>query len=174
MIRREELVKIGKFHRPHGIGGELSFSFTDDSFDGAENPFLVCELDGLFVPFRLEEYRFTSGSAALVQLRTVDSGDKARRLAGREVYFPKDQLREAEAAGEAQTGERWVGFAVIDERLGELGVVTAVDDSTLNVLFIVERDGEELLVPAAEGIVVRVDPAGRKIYVALPDGFPLP
>jgi len=33
MIKREEVYKIGLFNKPHGIHGELSFSFTDDVFD---------------------------------------------------------------------------------------------------------------------------------------------
>ena len=30
MITREELIKIGRFNKPHGVKGELSFTFTDD------------------------------------------------------------------------------------------------------------------------------------------------
>lgn len=30
MIRKEEVYKIGIFNKPHGIHGELSFTFTDD------------------------------------------------------------------------------------------------------------------------------------------------
>ena len=96
MIQRDELIKIGKFNKPHGIKGELSFSFTDDSFDESECPFLICELDGIFVPFRLEESRFTSANAALVKLKFIDSDQKARRLANQDVYFPKKHKRESE------------------------------------------------------------------------------
>ena len=30
MIEREELIKIGRFNKPHGVKGELSFTFTDE------------------------------------------------------------------------------------------------------------------------------------------------
>ena len=33
MIKRDELIKIGVFNKPHGIQGELAFTFTDDIFD---------------------------------------------------------------------------------------------------------------------------------------------
>ena len=36
MIRKEEVYKIGIFNKPHGIHGELSFTFTDDIFDRVE------------------------------------------------------------------------------------------------------------------------------------------
>ena len=60
MIRKEEVYKIGIFNKPHGIHGELSFTFTDDIFDRVEAEYLICLLDGIFVPFFIEEYRFRS------------------------------------------------------------------------------------------------------------------
>ena len=40
MIRKEEVYKIGIFNKPHGIHGELSFTFTDDIFDRVEAEYL--------------------------------------------------------------------------------------------------------------------------------------
>jgi 16S rRNA processing protein RimM len=170
MINRNDLIKIGNFNKPHGIVGELSFSFTNDAFDEAENPFLICELDGIFVPFRLEEYRFTSGSAALVKLKTIDSESKARRLAHHEVFFPKHQIR-SQKEEKIDSWDYFIGFSLIDNQTGEVGTITAVDDSTLNTLFIVEKNDSELLIPAAEEMVTQLDIAGKKIYVTLPEGL---
>lgn len=64
MIRKEEVYKIGIFNKPHGIHGELSFTFTDDIFDRVEAEYLICLLDGIFVPFFIEEYRFRSDTTA--------------------------------------------------------------------------------------------------------------
>ena len=33
MIKEEEVFKIGKINKPHGVKGEMSFTFTDDIFD---------------------------------------------------------------------------------------------------------------------------------------------
>ena len=44
MIRKEEVYKIGIFNKPHGIHGELSFTFTDDIFDRVEAEYLICLL----------------------------------------------------------------------------------------------------------------------------------
>ena len=78
MIKREDVYKIGVFNKPHGIHGELSFTFTDDIFDRVEAEYLICLLDGIFVPFFLEEYRFRSDSTALVKLEGVDTAERAR------------------------------------------------------------------------------------------------
>ena len=170
MINREELIKIGNFNKPHGIRGELSFLFTDDSFDEVGNPFLICELDGIFVPFRLEECRFTSGSVALVKLKTIDSELKARSLANHEVYFPKNQIR-ALNEEKADTWDCFIGFSLIDKKNGEIGIIGSVDDSTLNTLFIVEKNNAEILVPAAGEMITHIDKSEKKIYVTLPEGL---
>ena len=64
MIRSEEVYKIGVFNKPHGIKGELQFTFTDDIFDRVDCDYLICLLDGILVPFFIEEYRFRSDTTA--------------------------------------------------------------------------------------------------------------
>ena len=88
MIKKEEVYKIGLFNKPHGIHGELQFTFTDDIFDRVDCDYLVCLLDGIFVPFFMEEYRFRSDSTALVKLEGVDTAERARMFTNVEVYFP--------------------------------------------------------------------------------------
>ena len=145
MIRKEEVYKIGIFNKPHGIHGELSFTFTDDIFDRADCDYLICLLDGIFVPFFMEEYRFRSDSTALVKLEGVDTAERARIFAG---------------------------FRMEDVNHGVLGEVVEVDNSTVNTLFVVEcSDGEELLVPAQEEFIVGIDQKHRLITVDLPEGL---
>jgi len=170
MIKREEVVKIGKLNKPHGIHGEISFTFSKDVFDRVENPFLICELDGIFVPFRLLEYRFTSDNSALVRLNTIDSDEKARRFANHDVFFAKKQLPE-ENPEEDFTWDYFIGFELEDQRYGLLGTISAIDDSTLNTLFILQKDKDELLIPASEGIITKIDDVNKRIFVDLPEGF---
>lgn len=42
MIKKEDVYKIGIFNKPHGIHGELSFTFTDDIFDRVEADKIFC------------------------------------------------------------------------------------------------------------------------------------
>ena len=94
MIKKDEVFKIGIFNKPHGVKGEISFTFTDDIFDRVECEYLVCLLDGIFVPFFIEEYRFRSDTTALVKLEGVDTSEKARMFTNVEVYFPKKYVVE--------------------------------------------------------------------------------
>ena len=46
-----------------------------------------------------------------------------------------------------------------------------VDNTTVNTLFVVERDEEELLVPAQEEFIVGLDQKQKLITVELPEGL---
>ena len=156
MIKKEEVYKIGLFNKPHGIHGELQFTFTDDIFDRVDCDYLICLLDGIFVPFFIEEYRFRSDSTALVKLEGIDTAERARMFTNVEVYFPVKHAEEAED-GEL-SWNFFVGFRMKDIRHGDLGEVVEVDTATVNTLFVVEQaDGEELLVPAQEEFIVEIN-----------------
>lgn len=169
MIRKEEVYKIGLFNKPHGIHGELSFTFTDDIFDRVDCNYLICRLDGIFVPFFIEEYRFRSDSTALVKLEGVDTAECARMFTNVEVYFPVERVDEVEP-GEL-SWDFFIGFQVEDVKHGVLGEVADVDTSTVNTLFVVEREGDELLIPAQEEFIVGIDQIHKIITVNLPEGL---
>lgn len=169
MIRKEEVYKIGIFNKPHGIHGEISFTFTDDIFDRVEADYLICMLDGILVPFFLEEYRFRSDTSALVKLEGVDSAESARMFTNIEVYFPAIH---AESTGpDEQSWDFFVGFLIKDIHHGNLGEVTEVDTTTINTLFVVDYNGEELLIPAQEDFIIEIDQEHKVITVELPEGL---
>ena len=170
MIKKEEVYKIGLFNKPRGIHGELQFTFTDDIFDRVDCDYLICLLDGIFVPFFIEEYRFRSDSTALVKLEGIDTAERARMFTNVEVYFPVKHAEEAED-GEL-SWNFFVGFRMEDVRHGELGEVVEVDTTTVNTLFVVEQeDGEELLIPAQEEFIVEINQEKKLITVELPEGL---
>lgn len=170
MIKKEEVYKIGLFNKPHGIHGELQFTFTDDIFDRADCDYLVCLLDGIFVPFFIEEYRFRSDSTALVKLVGVDTAERGRIFTNVEVYFPMEHAEEEVEMGEV-SWDFFVGFRMEDVRHGLLGEVVEVDTTTVNTLFVIEQEGEELLVPAQEEFIIEINQEQKLITVKLPEGL---
>ncbi len=156
MIKKDEVFKIGIFNKPHGVKGEISFTFTDDIFDRVECEYLVCLLDGIFVPFFIEEYRFRSDTTALVKLEGVDTSEKARMFTNVEVYFPKKYVGEEEDSDDIPTWNYFIGFKVED---------------VMNVLFAIEKGGEELLLPAHEEFITKLDKKKRLLTVEVPDGL---
>lgn len=169
MITEDEVYKIGTLTRVHALRGEVSLSFTDDVWDRADASYLILRIDGILVPFQLEEYRFRSDSVALVKFLHVDDSDAAQELVGSEVYFPVALTPEEDPVD--YTWAHFTGFSISDELLGDLGTVVSVEDSTANVLFCVEGRYGDLLLPAVEEFIVDIDHAGRHVTMHLPEGL---
>ena len=169
MIRKEEVFKIGVIGKPHGVKGEVSFTFTDDIFDRVDGEYLILLMDGILVPFFLEEYRFKTDTVALVKFEDIDSAEQARRLTHAEVYFP---MKYMETQEEVSSWNYFIGFRVEDVHQGLLGTVTDVDESTLNVLFAIENaSGDEILLPAHEEFILKVDHDQKILTVEVPEGL---
>ena len=84
MIKLDDIFKLGRFYTPHGICGEINFSFTDDIFDRTESPYWVVEIDGIFVPFFVESYRFRGETTALVKIEDINDEQAAKLLGKRQ------------------------------------------------------------------------------------------
>jgi 16S rRNA processing protein RimM len=169
MIKKEEVFKIGIINKPHGVKGEVSFTFTDDIFDRVEDcDYLVLLLDGILVPFFIEEYRFRSDNVALVKFEGIDSTEKARTLTNVEVYYPVKFMDDQE---EISSWNYFIGFRVEDIHHGCLGTVVDVDDATMNVLFVIENGDKEVLLPAHEEFILDIDRKKKILKVDIPDGL---
>ena len=169
MIKREDVYRIGQLAKPHGIKGEVSFNFTDDIFDRTEEcDYLICLMDGILVPFFIEEYRFKSDTVALIKFEGIDTAEQARRFTNIEVYYPTKYAEE----NDELSWSYFVGFQIIDEHEGVLGNIEAVDESTINTLFVINRpNGDELLIPAQETFITDMDHKKRTITMDLPEGM---
>ena len=169
MIKDSEVFRIGTITKPHGVNGEVVFQFTDDIFDRVECDYLICKLDGILVPFFMEEYRFKSDTSALVKFERMDTAESTLRLQGAEVYFPL-ALAEQDENGEL-SWSYFVGMTAFDEEAGELGTVVEVNNQTVNTLFVIDGKNGELLIPAQEEFIVEIDKENRHLYFNLPEGM---
>ena len=166
MIRKEEVYKIGRLGRTHGVKGEISFLFDDDVFDRVDADYLVIDIEGILVPFFMEEYRFKSDSNALMKFEGIDTQERARELTGCDVYFPRELTDDDE---ENLSWTALVGFSLIDADSGkDVGRIASIDDSTMNILFELE-DGT--LIPASEELITNIDTQRQQIEINLPEGI---
>ena len=166
MIRAEEVYKIGRLGKAHGVKGEVSFQFDDDIFDRVDADCLVLDIDGILVPFFMEEYRFRNDTVCLVKFCDIDTQQRAQELTGCDVYFPRVLAEDAE---EMPSLASLVGFEIVDASNGNtVGNIVAIDDSTINLLFELE-DGT--LIPASDELIEDIDAEQRTIRMNIPEGL---
>ncbi len=166
MIKQEEVYRIGRLGKAHGVKGEVSFQFDDDVFDRVDADYLVLDIDGILVPFFMEEYRFRNDSLCLVKFCDVDTQQRATELTGCDVYFPRaltDQTDEMPSLASL------IGFTIVDANSKkDIGIISAIDDQTVNMLFELE-DGR--LIPANDDLVDEIDMEQQQITMNIPEGL---
>lgn len=166
MIKREDVYKIGRLGKAHGVKGEVSFQFDDDIFDTTDANYLILEIDGILVPFFMEEYRFRNDSLALVKFCDVDTQQRASELTGCDVYFPRTLAEDSE--GQLSLSSL-VGFDIVEASNGKVvGKIAAIDDTTQNILFELE-DGR--LIPASDELITNIDTNRQQIIMQIPTGL---
>lgn len=166
MIKQEEVYKIGRLGKSHGVKGEVSFQFDDDIFDRVDADYLVLDIDGILVPFFMEEYRFRSDTICLVKFKGIDTQQRAQELTGCDVFFPRAL---AEEGDEMPSLSMLVGFEIISVPDGSaIGKIAAIDDSTANILFELE-DGT--LIPANDDLIELIDADQQQIKMNIPQGL---
>jgi 16S rRNA processing protein RimM len=169
MISKAEVFPIGQIAKPHGVNGEMSFSFTSDIFDREEIPYFVFEIQGILVPFFLDDYRFKGSTTGLLKLDGITTEEQAREFYGLTIYLPKKFLEKVEHT-EIEF-DYFAGFTLVDAVKGSLGVIAEVDQTTDNVLFVIQTKDDELLIPAGEEYIENIDHDKKIIYVRLPEGL---
>ena len=173
MINPDEVFKIGQFANPHGIKGEITLIMdydVSDDWDEQEEPYIICEVNGILVPFFVEEYRYKNDTALLLKLEGIDSEAEAREFSNRMVYYPLSKVNTNELVGDI-TWDNFIGFTVVDKQRGEIGQITHVDETTLNVLLEIRYDGRDILLPAADELIQDVDYSQKRIMVSMPEGL---
>ncbi len=166
MIKDDEVYRIGRLGKPHGVAGEVTLRFDDDVFDRVDADYIVLGIDGILVPFFIEEYRFHGSETALVKFCGIDSQQRAAELTGCEVYFPRSL---SDSDGTDMPRMELVGYSVVDDKSGKcIGRITAIDTTTANTLF---ELGNGMLVPAQDELVVEADRESKTIRMRLPEGL---
>jgi len=170
MIRDEDVFKIGRIGKPHGVHGELTMMIDDDVFDRVDAEFLILRIDGILVPFFIDEYRFRTDTTVLIRFCDITTQDKAKELTGCDVFFPRN-LSDNDA--EHLSWAEIIGYSVIESGTDRLvGSILSVDDSTANTLFEVSiGDDSSVLLPANDDLIAGVDVKNRTITMHLPEGI---
>ena len=169
MIQKKETVRIGYFAKPHGIKGELSLVTDYDLFKDTTDPYVICEMDGILVPFFVDSFRYKGKSILLVKLAGIDNEISAKLFVNMEVFYPADRVKTPSIND--MDLKYLTGYMLEDKTLGFLGVITYVDETTINTLFNVDYQGKEVLVPFADELVVSIDHDRQRIVLSLPDGI---
>jgi len=167
-MQKEQCFELGTIQKAKGLAGELVlFLDVDDPSEYDNLDAILVETNAQLIPHFITQIR-VQGERAYIYLEGIDHVDKAQEMAGRKVYLPLERLPKL-PEGEFYLHDI-IGYMLIDQNKGELGIVENIYESHQDLLVFYYK-GKEILIPIAEGIVLNADHDKKVLYVNLPDGL---
>jgi len=164
---------MGKIVGAHGVKGVVKvFSYAESasSFESGSSVFL--EIDGREDVFTIE-WAKPRTKTILMSLEGVSNRNQAEALAGSEIFIERQRLDVLEEG--AWYWSDIIGLSVYTVENEYLGCVTSVIQTGSNDVYVVKNEqGQgpvEILVPALEWVVRKIDVDQRVMCVDLPEGL---
>ncbi|MFH4963452.1 ribosome maturation factor RimM [Gaetbulibacter sp. M235] len=169
-MKIEDCFYLGKIVRKYSFNGELLIKLDTDQPELYENLDAVfIDYRNTFIPFFIESSQFHKSDLLRVQFEDVTTEAEADSLLKSDVYLPLEFLPKLE--GNKFYFHEVIGFRMDDVNYGHVGTITAINDSTAQALFEVEKDEKEILIPLNDQFIVKVDRSKKTILVNTPEGL---
>jgi 16S rRNA processing protein RimM len=154
----------------HGYNGTVVL-VSDRVLNGdperLEEVFVV--IDGLQVPFPVEELTLLTDTSAHLRLEFVENQNEALGLIGCEVFAEVAPYEEHDMEAGP---EPWIGFTVHDTGgYGKIGVIRGIEDYSGNIVMQVMDGDRETLLSLYPELVTGVNSHAKILYIAAPDGY---
>ena len=169
-MQKEDCFYLGKIVSKHSFKGEVLVKLDTDEpgiYENMESVFV--SIGNNLVPFFIEKCYLHKSNLLRIRFEEISSEDDADRIIGSNLYLPLKFL--PKLSGNKFYYHEIIGFTVMDKQHGNIGVITGVNDSVSQVLFEVEKDDKQLLIPVADNIIQKVDRDVKTIYVTTPEGL---
>lgn len=169
-MQKEECFFLGKVVSKYSFKGEVLVKLdTDDPeiYDNMESVFV--SIGNNLVPFFIDRCRLHKSNLLRISFEEVKDESTAERILGAELYLPLSTL--PKLSGNKFYYHEIIGFELIDAVHGNIGRITAVNDSASQALFEAEKEGKQILVPINDDIITNVDRKNKTINVSTPEGL---
>jgi len=169
-MKKEDCFYLGKIVRKYSFKGELILKLDTDQPEIYENITAVfLDMGKTFIPYFIEKSLFQKGNQLRIRFEDVDTEEDAEVLLNRDAYLPLDLLPKLQ--GNQFYYHEVTGFLLEDVNYGVVGTIKSINDSSAQPLFVVETDGDEILVPMVDEFIQLIDRAHKKITVKTPEGL---
>jgi 16S rRNA processing protein RimM len=170
MINLSDCIELGVLGKPHGVKGHLILKLHSLSFDDIQEMELVFILiDGLPVPFFIEEFSERSSETILIKFDTISSESEARKFSDMTVCIEKNN--NASPANINFPAETLKGYSVADKNYGAIGTFDSVLNIESNPVLRILQGKNEILIPLQEEFIVSIDDSKKEILVDCPSGL---
>lgn len=169
-MRKEDCFYLGKIVSKYSFKGEVLVKLDTDEpeiYENMESVFV--SLRNNLVPFFIKKCRLHKSALLRIDFEEINDEMGADNIMGSKIYLPLKFLPKLK--GNKFYFHEVIGFTLLDDTHGDIGVVTGVDDRTSQALFEVDKNGKQLLIPVTDDIITKVDRENKTIHVTTPEGL---
>lgn len=161
--------EIGHIANTHGLKGELKvIPFTEGKSRYEELKKVLVEFRGEWKEYAIEKVRYQK-EMVLLKLKGVDDIDTAEKLKNHSVWIPREDAKTL-SENEYFIADL-IGCEVFqgDEMIG---VVSDIFEAGASDVYVIRRKGKkDLLLPALESVIQKVDVENKRMEVEIPRGL---
>lgn len=169
-MEKKDCFYLGKIIKKYSFKGEVMIKLDTDEPELYENlDALFIDLRNSLVPFFIESSQFHKSELLRVKFEEVDTEDDADSILKCDVYLPLEFLPKLE--DDKFYFHEVIGYSVEDVKFGKVGVIKAINDTTAQSLFEIDRDGTQILIPMNDDFILKVDKKKKLIIVNTPEGL---
>jgi 16S rRNA processing protein RimM len=121
------------------------------------------------VPFFIESCSLHKNDFLRIRFEDMNTEEDADAIIGNAIYLPLEML--PKLTGNKFYFHEVIGFEVEDQRLGVVGKIQSINDSTAQPLFEVLKGEIEILIPMIDHFLVKIDRENKIVIMDLPEGL---
>lgn len=169
-MKKDNCFYLGKIVKKYSFKGEVLAKLDTDEPELYENlDAIFLDLRGNLVPFFIEQSQLHKSDLLRLKFEDITTEADADALIKTELYLPLELLPKLE--GNKFYFHEVIGFKLIDEDFGEVGIIKSINDTTAQALFEVDRNGIELLIPMNDDFIKEVNRESKRMVMNLPEGL---
>jgi len=160
---------LGTLTKPFGLkGGLCAFFDTDNPNRYLDLPAVFLDLDGELIPYQIEKIQEHGRNQVVIFFQDI-TPDAAKDFVQVDLYLPLSELPPLD--GNRFYFHEVIGFKVFDKEKGLIGTCTGFMELTNNPIMQIDHDGQEILIPASQQFVTKVDRGKKELHIETPEGL---
>ena len=169
-MNKDDFFYLGKILKTHGNKGQVIVLLdVDDPEEYLALGSVYLDLHGERIPFFIGNIELKHNRKAVIKFQDFDSIEDAESLQGLEMYLPITTLPELK--GNRFYFHEIIGYTVIDNLHGDIGIIEDILELPHQSLFQVRHGEKEILIPVVDDIIKKVDRRQKQLFIEAPAGL---
>jgi len=166
----KEWVALSRLVKPHGVRGEVKGVLLTDVLENLLHREWIYWVRGKERrKLEIESVRFPGPSLVIIKFKDIEDRDAAQELVGGALEVPIDELVPL-GPGEFYWYQL-LGLEVYTQEGEYLGVLEEIMETGAHDVYVVRKEGEEILLPAIKEVIKQILLEEKRMVVHLLEGL---